>query len=83
MLGDSCLRILTRTHLRFTSASMMLRSSSEVMIVSWQSRVGVSVSAMIKGDDCEVGVRGALLTGFQQSETLGVAMLVHDSRGYG
>ena len=24
----------------------------------------------------------ALLTGFQQSETLGVATLVHDSRGY-
>ena len=34
----------------------------------------------LKGDDCEVGGRSALLTGFQQFETLGVATSVHDSR---
>ena len=61
---------------------MTLRAGGEGMIVSRQSPVGVSVSAMIKGDDCEVGGRGALLTAFQQSETLGVATLVHDRRGY-
>ena len=34
----------------------------------------------IRGDDGEVGSRGALLIGFQQSETLGVATSVHDRR---
>ena len=31
-------------------------------------------------DDGEVGGRGALLTGFEQSETLNVATSVHDSQ---
>ena len=38
-------------------------------------------SAIIRGDDREVGGRRALLTELQQSETLDVAMSVHDSRG--
>ena len=38
--------------------------------------------ATIRGDDGEVGGRGALLTGLQQSETLYVVTSVHDSRGY-
>ena len=61
------------------SASMTLRAGGEGMMVSRRSPVGVSVSAIIK-DDGEIGGRGALLTGFQQSETLGVATSVHDGR---
>ena len=61
---------------------MTIREGSESMIVSRQSRIGVSVSASIKGDDCDVEGWSALLTGFQQSETLSVVKLVHDSRGY-
>ena len=49
------------------------------MIVVGRVELAFSVSAIIKGDDCEVGGSSALLTGFQQSETLGVATLVHDS----
>ena len=49
MLGDCCLRILTRTYLRLTQASVTLRAGGEGMIVSRQSRVGVSVSVIIKG----------------------------------
>ena len=37
---------------------------------------------IIKGDDEKVGCSGALLTGLQQSETLGAATSIHDSQGY-
>ena len=38
------------------------------------------IPATIRGDDAEVGDTGALLPGFQQSETLGVAASIHDSQ---
>ena len=68
MLGDSCLRILTRTHLRLTSASMTLRAGGEGMIVSLQSPVGASLSEMIKEDDCEVGGRAHSLPDFSSQK---------------
>ena len=83
MLGNCCLRILTETDLRLTSASMTLRAGGEGMIVSRLSRVGVSVFAIIKGDDGEVGGRGALLTALEQSETLAyITVGEHYSREY-
>ena len=38
------------------------------------------IPATIRGDNREVGGTGAFLTGFQQSETVGVAASIHDSQ---